>query len=568
MSRVVSLSVRNFRKLKNFDCVFGNRNVICLIGRGDSGKSSILDAIGYVLSPVWNLQVSDYDFTDLNVSEPIRISAVITEFPEELMRDDRYGMFLSGFDYTRNCVDELEKSGVVPALHIEFSVDSTLEPKWEIVNHTSGLRTLFSSKDRVRLNVCHVSDYLNRHLTWANGSPLSALSRHDGETLDSDVLLRMLRKLRGVSSEESFGSFSDLMAKIKGQACLLGLDSVELRPLLDIRQLSVREGSVCLHDDRGIPFRMRGKGSKRLLSIAIQTSLAGGNSISLVDEIEQGLEPDRIRTLVNSLSRRTKGQIIFTTHSDNALVEVGAESVFWLRADNRVVMLTSDMQSLLRGAPDAFFARRVIVCEGATEIGFCRAICDYIVAKGGAPFSYRGIVIVDGSGSTLTKYAQMFKQLGVDTLLFCDSDKDDVNEQKACLRKAGVVVVDWEGSDAFEQGIFKDLPDAAIGELMREAVRIGEADNRYDRISILNKVRARHVTASEESLFVAGPFSREYRTALGDTAKHEKSAWFKYITGGQCVGRVACDAYDQLSADSRLRMCIDRIVNWSGCLEP
>lgn len=73
MARILQLSVRNFRKLKKFDCTFDDAKIVCLIGRGDSGKSSILDAISYVLYPSWNLQVSDYDFTDLDISNSIKI---------------------------------------------------------------------------------------------------------------------------------------------------------------------------------------------------------------------------------------------------------------------------------------------------------------------------------------------------------------------------------------------------------------------------------------------------------------------------------------------------------------
>ena len=58
---------------------------------------------------------------------------------------------------------------------------------------------------------------------------------------------------------------------------------------------------------------MYGKGSKRLLSMAIQLALAKAGGIVLIDEIEQGLEPDRIRTIINKLSQVETGQIFVTT---------------------------------------------------------------------------------------------------------------------------------------------------------------------------------------------------------------------------------------------------------------
>ncbi len=54
---------------------------------------------------------------------------------------------------------------------------------------------------------------------------------------------------------------------------------------------------------------MKGKGSKRLASFAIQSALVEAGGIMLVDEIEQGLEPDRIKQLVRTLKEQKSGQI-------------------------------------------------------------------------------------------------------------------------------------------------------------------------------------------------------------------------------------------------------------------
>jgi putative ATP-dependent endonuclease of the OLD family len=41
--------------------------MICLIGPGDSTKTTILNAIEYALSPKWNLTFTDNDFYQSNV---------------------------------------------------------------------------------------------------------------------------------------------------------------------------------------------------------------------------------------------------------------------------------------------------------------------------------------------------------------------------------------------------------------------------------------------------------------------------------------------------------------------
>ena len=45
MAHILQLSIKNFRGLQDFRCTFGDSKTVCLIGRGDSGKTTILDAI-------------------------------------------------------------------------------------------------------------------------------------------------------------------------------------------------------------------------------------------------------------------------------------------------------------------------------------------------------------------------------------------------------------------------------------------------------------------------------------------------------------------------------------------
>lgn len=55
MSHIKNIKIRNFRGIKELSQDFGNEKFIVLIGRGDSGKTTILSAIYAVLSPSWNM---------------------------------------------------------------------------------------------------------------------------------------------------------------------------------------------------------------------------------------------------------------------------------------------------------------------------------------------------------------------------------------------------------------------------------------------------------------------------------------------------------------------------------
>ena len=54
MMRINHIQIDNFRGIRHMEwSVRGS--VVCLIGPGDSTKSTILDAIEYALSPHWNV---------------------------------------------------------------------------------------------------------------------------------------------------------------------------------------------------------------------------------------------------------------------------------------------------------------------------------------------------------------------------------------------------------------------------------------------------------------------------------------------------------------------------------
>lgn len=571
MSRVVKIQIRNFRKFKHFDAVFGSRNVVCFIGRGDSGKSTILDAISYCLAPSWNLPVSDYDFHSCDVSEPIEITSIVTDFPDELKVIDKYGLYCSGWDESNQRVVDATEENCIRALQIVLTIDASLEPKWEVVNSTSNERKPISAKDRAKLNAYMVSDYINNHFAWANGSPLSYLSRVAGESLDTESLLEVARKIRKSSWGINFGDFGELLDTIAGKAIDLGVNPGKLTPAFDMKRLAVKEGAVCLHDSHDIPLRLMGKGSRRLMSIAIQSAVSDGAGITLIDEIEQGLEPDRICQLVHSLRRNTMGQTFFTTHSSVTLAEMGTDDVFWINDVSKPRVLPTDAQGFVRSNPGAFFGKKVILCEGKTECGFCRTLDRFFVSQRQQPFSSLGVVIANGEGSTFEKYARVLLHLDMPFLLFCDSDEKTANLRKDALAKEGVCVVEWQNNDAFEDALYKELPNSGVVELNQlardlkcEAGDTLEAAQRSMWTVIRNHDRS--VTLSSEMLFVDNiPFSEHFRRVLGHAAKDkakEGGSWFKSITGGIKVGEIVCKLYAKLPQDGYVRQNVDAIRKW------
>jgi predicted ATP-dependent endonuclease of OLD family len=85
LARIRFIDIRNFRCLKTF-AWRPAEGLNCLIGPGDAGKSSVLNAIDLCLGARRNLSFSDADFHGLDVTEPISVSITIGELDGTVSR--------------------------------------------------------------------------------------------------------------------------------------------------------------------------------------------------------------------------------------------------------------------------------------------------------------------------------------------------------------------------------------------------------------------------------------------------------------------------------------------------
>lgn len=79
----------------------------CLIGAGDSGKSTILDAVEAELSSRW-FSFSKSDFLVCDTSNTIEIEATVGQFSKMLKSGERFGLHIRGWRSTGELRDEPE----------------------------------------------------------------------------------------------------------------------------------------------------------------------------------------------------------------------------------------------------------------------------------------------------------------------------------------------------------------------------------------------------------------------------------------------------------------------------
>jgi len=565
MARIHHLLISHFRGIRRFEQTFDG-NFVCLIGRGDSGKSTILEAISYVLSPSWNVPFYDNDFYNCDTEKSIEIEVTLRDVPADLLAEEKFGPYLRTLRLGTNEISDEIEEGEEALMTIRLEVKKDLEPKWNVLTHREvGIKPI-GAGDRSRLNAFLVSDYLDRHFSWNKGSPLHTLFLQYAKPDDDDsTMIDALRQAKKMIDGATFARFENIVSKIESNAKMFGATISKTENTIDFKDIVIKDGKLSMHD-RTVPFRMKGKGSRRLISMAIQTAIADVGGIILIDEVEQGLEPDRVQNLVNTFKNQHKGQVFITTHSRDVLVELTAANLFLVRkgAQNLTRFETS-MQGVLRANPEAFFAKKVLVVEGHTEIGICRALNIHRYRLGHQTAGALGVRIAEGRGTTAFNYSRGFLKAGFAVALFCDSDEENKEAEKENLRKMGAIVVDWQKGDCIELAATRYLPFPAVLALLELAANIKQQDDSSITIEeiknqLWNAVKAKYGKECPEITNLSD--SVEIRKAIGMAAK--TGAWFKSQDKGQQLGKLIFDNFENMEETNLMKKQLTALSNWIG----
>ncbi len=546
--RLRRLEIENFRGVKSLDWRHIGETA-ALVGPGDSGKSTILDAIERALSPKWNVPFDDTDFWELRTDAPIRVRATITELADTFYRDSKFGLVLHGFDSTKGeAIRASGDEGETHALVVELRVDASLEPVWSIVD-AGDQKHPFMARDREALGMLRVGGYVDQHLGWSKGSVLTRLT-DTGDAVGA-VLAEATRQARSGLKTDGLEKLTAAAQKVEALAKNLGVaPRNSLVPHLDASSLSVAAGALSLHDGL-VPTRRAGLGTRRLLAVAMQREAAAKAGLTLVDEFEHGLEPHRIRRLLRVLRGRApegkglaNGQLILTTHSPTVLQELEAAEVAVMRraADGTVTVqsLPAAVDYTLTRTPQALLARKVLVVEGATELGLCQALDEVWARETGASFGYRGVVVVDAEGGTQpAELSGHLARLGYQVALLIDSDA------KAKTGKAaGALILSWPGGFCTEQRLAADLPDAAIKAMAAKADERGGRGVR-DALAGQLGVKPATLTEGEPTKWPDEAGMAPFRAALGEVAK--KKGWFKSPELGGFLGALVAEHFASIT---------------------
>lgn len=534
MTQIRKLEVSNFRSIRTLSWL-PTPGINCLVGPGDSGKSTILDAIDLCMGARRTIQFTDADFTDLTVDVPIEITITLGALSDRLKTLDAYGLFLRGFDAESGEIEDEPQAELETVLCLRLTVGADLEPVWTLVSDRAaalGTERYLAWADRQEIAPTRIGSFSDVNLSWKRGSVLNKLSKEKADA--SAILLAAAREARAQFGDTADEQLSEALAKVKDVADGLGIGGGnDLHALLDAHSVSVSAGTISLHDANGIPLNGMGIGSTRLLIAGLQKEAAAGSAIVLVDEVEHGLEPHRIIQFLNALGAKDSEpslQVFMTSHSPVVVRELGLAPLTISRRGSHGPELKRagdhpELQGTARLFPEAFLAKSVLVCEGATEVGYVRGIDQWQADRGHPSLHAAGTCLISGGGDEMLKRASAFLALGYRTALLRDDDKRPDPVEEASFKSSGKVFK-WQEGQKIEVEIFASIPtDAAIAllDLALEDLEEHVLDAQLSSASG-NKVSIASIRA-EALLGELRPLSRK---ALGE-ASGRKAGWFKSV---------------------------------------
>jgi len=542
---IYRLSIARFRGIKALSWS-PTRGANVILGGGDVGKTTILDAISLLLSPVNTSVLSDTDYHARDIDAGFVIEAIMSLPPASGINGQLKPSWPWEWNGTEPLVpniDDDSKPAGEPVYRLRVRGTEDLELAYEIVQ-PDGSTDFFPVALRRSIGLVRLSgdDRNDRDLRLVQGSALDRLlsdkglrSRMASELANSDV--------KDELTDAAKKALEDLDTAFKNKSLPDGLDLA----ITGGQGPSIASLVGLTADRHGIrlPLASWGAGTRRLSALAIAEQNQGEAPITVVDEVERGLEPYRQRLLMDKL-QTSQSQVFVTTHSPATISAASKAGLWYVDHTGQIGPLDLAKTAKLRKTdPETFLARLAVVVEGATEFGFTCALLERAL---GSPLDQHGVHVSDGGGHEAT--LGLLEALAEGGLRFGgfadDEDGKHPERWKKLGSKLGNLLFRWQ-SRCIEENIIGAVPDNQLEALL--------IDPRGDKTGMRLRTLADRLAipekdfASIQSKAGAGLKALIIKAALGmvpagkeaekNQYKSHAGIWFKSVDGGcELAGKV------------------------------
>lgn len=532
------LAIRRFRGIKDLSWRPA-AGVNLILGGGDVGKTTIVDAVALLLSPTNATTLSDTDYYARDVASGFVINGVMS-LPRHTGIDyqfkDSWPWEWNGTEAVIPALDETYPTPGVSVYWLRVRGTEDLELIYEILQPNGTADSLSVALRRliglVRLGG---DDRNDRDLRLIQGSALDRLlsdkslrSRMTVELAKSDVREQLLPDKREVIAALN-KAFVDQHLPQDLDLSIIGGHGASIASMIG---LTAGTGGARL------PLGSWGSGTRRLAALTVAQQNQGPAPVTVVDEVERGLEPYRQRALVAKMEARSS-QTFATTHSP-FVIEAASKATFWyVDSTGRIGPLEgTKIKSVRETDPGIFLSRLAVVAEGATEVGFVgymleRALQSRLVVH--------GIHLCDGGGhDTTLDILEALSEAGIRFAGFADEEGRYPDRWNRVKQALGPHLFRWP-TGCTEENIIRAVPDDLLEALLTDpadektgerrrilALRLNVDDKSFTSISAKAGDRLRGVII-DAALGRVPDDKAEEKKAYKSHAKQ----WFKTEVGGQ-----------------------------------
>jgi putative ATP-dependent endonuclease of OLD family len=534
---IYHLTIERFRGIKTLTW-HPQKGLNLILGGGDVGKTTILDAIALLLNPTNFANLLDTDYYLRDVDAGFVIEAILS-LPSG---SGINAQVKHSWPWEWNGTDAVVPSGDPdavktgePVYRLRVRGTEDLDLAYEIVqpdgNADSLSVTLRRAIGLVRLGG---DDRNDRDLRLVQGSALDRLLS------DKGLRSRMASELAKNDVKENLtpdakNALEELDQTFKKQSLPDGLD-------LSITggqgpSIAALVGLTAHRAGVQLPLANWGAGTRRLSALAIAEQNQGEFPVTLVDEVERGLEPYRQRALVEKL-QASHSQVFVTTHSPSAIAAASTATLWYVDHAGKIGLLDAVKTAKHRKSdPDAFLSRLAVIGEGATEVGFVSVLLEKAI---GPSLEQHGIHVSDAGGheNTLDLLEALAKG-GLRFGGFADDESKHPTRWGALATGLDKLLFRWQ-SGTIEHNIIGAVPDDKLEALLTDpendktGARLRTLADRLDLdeedfSSIRNKATDLKALIIEAAL---GTVPAD-KTAEKKVFQGHGQTWFKSTAGGR-----------------------------------
>lgn len=445
--RLTRLVVRNFRSIEGSVTIAIPSRHVALVGSNNAGKSNLIAAMDWLLGArlPYQLRPTETDYFD--PGKPIFIEATLGDIEDT---DKGRLMGLSTSQRQRGALASKEAPEItlklaIPALFGGGGTEDDEEPdKTELEIDMWGFKVHKKLSDvrRALIQLVQVGPTrnLDDDLQASRWTPYGQLMKAVLEGSSHYPKVKELLAQVNAAVQDVFSEQKD--AIVRDARVVSYVDDVRFQltrennpaELLRYLEIVVKEG------DRETSLTNMGTGTQSAVIIAmlelVLRSRVSGARVFAVEEPDAFIHPHGVRHLASLIRRigdESAAQVVVTTHSPSLLATLAPRDIVRVeKKDGRTLAIQAPdrladpafARFVNRDTAEMFFARRVLLVEGATERFLLPPLSSMIVEGGRSlDFDERQLSVIElaGKGSVLS-FVKILDSFGIEARAILDDD--------------------------------------------------------------------------------------------------------------------------------------------------